>query len=142
MRRHTRGALVTGVHSVLFRSLGVEYLLHCRSSFGRSIVIALSEARSGRMLWSNREELGDTVSPVEIDRILTDVVAAVSMQVATDQEERVRERSIHDLTADELLWRARWPRRRLPVADHHTPDTLLDIHAPARPGNAPHPHKK
>src|SRR3546814_12736499 len=42
------------------RRLGVEYLLHCRSSFGRSIVIALSEARSGRMLWSNREEPGDS----------------------------------------------------------------------------------
>src|SRR3546814_10334145 len=53
------------------RRLGVEYLLHCRSSFGRSIVIALSEARSGRMLWSKREALGATVSPVVIDRIMT-----------------------------------------------------------------------
>ena len=118
------------------RRLGVEYLLHCRSSFGRSIVIALSEARSGRMLWSNREELGDTVSPVEIDRILTDVVAAVSMQVATDQEERVRDRSIHDLNADELLWRARWHMRRLTVADLQIADNLLDMAAQARPGSA------
>src|SRR3546814_18696466 len=101
------------VHAV--RQLCVEYLLHCRSSFGRSIVIALSEARSGRMLWSNREELGDTVSPVEIDRILTDVVAAVSMQVATVQEERVRDSSIHDLNAAELFWRAPWPIRPLPL---------------------------
>src|SRR3546814_19130501 len=88
------------------------------------------------MLWSNREELGDTVSPVEIDRILTDVVAAVSMQVATDQEERVRDRSIHDLNADELLWRARWHMRRLTVADLQIADNLLDMAAPARPGSA------
>src|SRR3546814_17267091 len=88
------------------------------------------------MLWSNREELGDTVSPVEIDRILTDVVAAVSMQVATDQEERVRDRRIHDLKADELLWRARWPMRRLTVADLQLADNLLDKAAQARPGSA------
>src|SRR3546814_20144497 len=79
------------------RRLGVEYLLHCRSSFGRSIVIALSEARSGRMLWSNREELGDTVSPVEIDSSLTDVVAAGSWSGATDQDEGERDRRLPDL---------------------------------------------
>src|SRR3546814_9883676 len=95
-----------------------------------------SDVCSSDLLWSNREELGDTVSPVEIDRILTDVVAAVSMQVATDQEERVRDRSIHDLNADELLWRARWHMRRLTVADLPIADNLLDMAAQARTGSA------
>src|SRR3546814_14186016 len=58
------------------------------------------------------------------------------MQVATDQEERVRDRSIHDLNADELLWRARWHMRRLTVADLQIADNLLDLAAQARPGSA------
>src|SRR3546814_11197113 len=42
------------------RRLGVEYLLHCRSNFGRTLVNGMSGARRGQRLWAIHGALADT----------------------------------------------------------------------------------
>lgn len=116
--------------------LGVDYLLHCRLGPRRTFLLALSEARNGRLMWSSRYSLGEPVAVIEVEQIATDAVAALSMQIETDQQQRVRDRGIHHLNADELVWRARWHMRRLTREDSRIAEELLGMAAQSRPGSA------
>lgn len=116
--------------------LGVDYVLHCRFGPGRTFVLALSEVRNGHLLWSSRYAIGEPVAVSEVERIATDAVAALSLQIETDQQLRVRDRGIHQLNADELVWRARWHARRLTREDSRIAENLLELAARARPGSA------
>jgi tetratricopeptide (TPR) repeat protein len=118
------------------RMLGVDYLLHCRFGPGRTFVLALSEAHNGHLLWSSRYPLGEPVAIHEVEEIATDAVAALSMQIETDQQQRVRDRGIHHLNADGLVWRARWHMRRLTREDSRIAEELLDMAGQSRPGSA------
>jgi tetratricopeptide (TPR) repeat protein len=116
--------------------LGADYLLHCRLGQRRTFALALSQASNGHLLWSSRYALGEPVAASEVEQIATDAVAALSLQIETDQQLRVRDRGIHHLSADELIWRARWHMRRLTREDSQIADSLLEIAAKTRPGSA------
>lgn len=115
--------------------LDADYLLHCRLIGERTFQLALSE-RGSRLLWSGRHPLGEPVTAGEIERIATDTVAALAMQIEIAQQQRVRGRDIHKLSADELVWRARWHMRRLTREDARTAETLLEMAVAARPDSA------
>jgi TolB-like protein/Flp pilus assembly protein TadD len=118
------------------RLLNVDYLLHCRLGLGRNFTLTLSETSSGRLLWSRRYDLGDPVAASDIDRVATDAVAALSMLIETDQQQRVRDRVVQGLTPDELVWRARWHMRRLTREDARIAEDLLEMAIRARPASA------
>ena len=115
--------------------LGVDYLLHCRLASDRTFQLALSE-RSGHLLWSGRYPLGEPVAPREVASIVTDAVAALAMQIEIDQQQRVRGRDTLQLSADELVWRARWHMRRLTRDDARVAAQLLDTAIAAHAGSA------
>lgn len=116
--------------------LNVAYVLHCRLSLGRSFTLTLSETESGRLLWSRRYELQAPVAASDVERAATDAIAALSMQIETDQQRRVRDRQVQAMTPDELLWRARWHMRRLTREDARQAEVLLAMAALARPDSA------
>lgn len=116
--------------------LKVDYLLHCRLGLGRTFNLTLCETGGGRLLWSCRYDLADPVAMADVERIATDAVAALAMQIETDQQLRVRDRGIQHLSPDELVWRARWHMRRLTRDDAKTAERLLEMAARARPGSA------
>ena len=116
------------------KTQGVVYLLSCQPVPGEAILISLCEAASGRVIWSSRHDLNQNGPGGDIKRVAIDAIAAVSSRIEADQAERLQDRPIEDLNPDELLWRARWHKRRLTRADAELTADLLDLAATARPG--------
>ncbi len=115
------------------KALGVEYLLHCQLNPDGTATVALSQAASARLLWSSRHDLGNDGASCDPAQIANDSIAVLSVRIAADQAERVRDRPVEQLNPDELLWRARWHMRRLTRRDADETDRLLARAAQARP---------
>ena len=115
--------------------LGADYVLHCRIGETRTFQLALSEG-GNHLLWSGRHMLGEPVQAGELKAIATDAVAALVMQIETVQLQRVRQRDIQQLNANELVWRARWHMRRLTRDDALKAEELLDRALKVRPKSA------
>lgn len=113
---------------------GVAYLLSCQPVPSEAILLTLCEASSGRVIWSSRHGLNQSGPRADIKRVAIDAIAAVSSRIEADQAERLQDRPIEDLNADELLWRARWHKRRFTRADAKLTTNLLDLAVTARPG--------
>lgn len=115
--------------------LGVDYLLHCRMGANRIFHVALSE-HDGRVLWSGRFPFSEPVTADEVEGVAISAIAALALRIEVDQQQRAREREIHQLNADELVWRARWHMRRLTREDAQTAERLLDMAIAAQPNSA------
>ena len=107
--------------------LGVDYLLHCQFNLDESLTIALSQASSSRLLWSDRQPLVDGDGANDPSRIVNNSIAAMAARVAADQAERVRGRPIDELDTHELLWRIRWHMDRLNREDARLARGILQI---------------
>jgi hypothetical protein len=115
--------------------LGVDYLLHCRLGTSRTFHAVLMDS-GNRLLWSGRHPLSDPVQSSDVEGIVTAVVAALTMQIETSQQQRVRHQGIHQLSANELVWRARWHMRRLTREDARLANDLLDLALASSPDSS------
>jgi tetratricopeptide (TPR) repeat protein len=113
--------------------LGADYLLLCRSTADRRFQISVSATITGQILWTAGYPLGAPVTSAEVEKIATEAVAALAARIETEQELRVRDLSIPRLSADELVWRARWHMKRLTRNDAAIADQLLEQAALANP---------
>lgn len=113
--------------------LGVDYLLHCQFNPDETFTIALSQASSSRLLWSDRHGLFDASGKGDPSKIANVSIAAVAARIEADLIERVRGRPVEQLATHELLWRARWHMDRLNRDDAHMANQLLRIAAEREP---------
>ncbi len=115
------------------KTLGVDYLLHCQFNPDETLTIALSQASSSRLLWSDRHPLSDTSGSGDSSKIANVLIAAVAARIEADQVDRVRGRPADQLATHELLWRARWHMDRLNRDDARMANELLRIAAEREP---------
>jgi TolB-like protein len=125
--------------SRLRRLLGADYVLHCRLAGPTDrlvLQLRLVETATGRLLWTERTPLENQVTHGLLDRVADSTVAALSTRIETEQQIRVSNRNIEELTVDELVWRARWHMRRLTRRDSEIAAELLERAARDRPNAA------
>jgi len=92
------------------QDLGAEYILKgsVREAQGRlRVSVALSAARQGRVVWSDRYE-GEGKDVFEFqDRIVTNIVGVLALQVTQAERERGAGRPVESLEAYDLVLQAR-----------------------------------
>jgi tetratricopeptide (TPR) repeat protein len=118
-------------------SLGADYLLHCEQGASEdSIQLVLSEGRSSRILWSRRYGLSSQ-HPLEaaLQLMAEETVAELGSRIEVEQQMRVLDRGIQKLSANELVWRARWHMRRLTREDSRIAEQLLEQAAATGPND-------
>ncbi|WP_077146965.1 tetratricopeptide repeat protein [Sphingopyxis sp. KK2] len=115
------------------KALGVDYLLHCQFNPDETLTIALSQASSSRLLWSDRHALLETAGTSDPSKIANNSIAALAARIEADQVERVRGRPADQLDTHELLWRARWHMDRLTRDDARKAGELLQRAAKREP---------
>lgn len=109
------------------RPIDPDYFLCCRVSPCDMLVITLNDATTDQVLWSVRQRFENFGSPVDARQIASDVIAAASARIESDQIERLHNRPIETLGPDELLWRVRWHNRRLTGEDFRLAQKFLDL---------------
>lgn len=117
----------------LGKALGVDYLLHCQFNADETVTIALSQAKSSRLLWSDRHALSGAAGTCDPARIADESIAVAIARIEADQIERIRGRPVAQLATHELLWRARWHMDRLNRDDARLARELLEIAATREP---------
>lgn len=120
-------------------AMGARYLLQGQllaKGNGLAMSVSLTDAPTGRVIWSHRDDLPDGLSQEAIERVIRDLVSALDARVESAEHERVMHKSIDDLTVNELIWRARWHLNRLSRADAAIAKDLLDQALAANPNSA------
>lgn len=115
------------------KALGIDYLLHCQFNPDESVTIALSQASTSRLLWSDRHDLLDNAGSSDPSKIASNTIATISARIEADQVEKVRGRPVEQLATHELLWRARWHIDRLNRDDARTANQILQLAATRQP---------
>jgi TolB-like protein len=109
-------------------TLGVRYVLEGRlSGEAGSFVLALSlsDAETGRIVWSHRAELPSILSRATTDTLVRNLVGALDNGVDFAEQEAALAKRSEDLTVIELVWRARWHINRYTRKDAAIADDLI-----------------
>lgn len=100
--------------------VGAGYILRGRladSIAGPVMHLNLIEGGRGQLIWSERFDLSPEMVPELMARLTSDIVAILASRIDLQEQAKVIERPIDNLSASEMVWRARWHMKRLSRRD-------------------------
>jgi TolB-like protein/Tfp pilus assembly protein PilF len=121
------------------QALGVRYIVEGRlrrRDGAPQLTASVSDAESGRALWTWRADLPADAPLRDPDVILTEVVAALASRIDDAEMTRAVSRPAGDPEVNDLIWRARWHHNRYTGDDSRIAEQLLQ-EALAREPNSP-----
>lgn len=120
-------------------ALGARYIIEGRlrrRDDGFALMATISDAETGRALWTWRTDLPLGCAPHHLDELLTEIVAALASRVDDAEMNRAVGRVETDPHVNNLIWRARWHHNRYTREDSRIAEDLLQ-EALARAPNSP-----
>lgn len=111
------------------RDLGARYVLQGRLRRQDDLFrlsATLTEAETGKVLWSPRVTLPWRCSPQMLEELAADLVAVLDARIMHAEQSLARAKPLDDLSVHDLVWRARWHLNRFSKADSEQAGRLLD----------------
>lgn len=118
--------------------VGAAYVLRGRlerRSDKLALQVNLLDSSNGQWLWSERFALPDGVTQQVMSDLAHQLVSNLESRIDTEQQGRMVERDVGDLSIDELVWRARWHLNRLTRKDSLIARELLERALEQRPNS-------
>ncbi|MFM5954470.1 MAG: hypothetical protein ACKOPE_09235 [Novosphingobium sp.] len=101
-----------------------------------ALQVTLLDGLKGQLLWSERFSLPAGVTQEVLEQLAHQLVANLESRIDTEQQVRVIDRAVEDLSYNELVWRARWHLNQLTRADSAIARDLLERAVQERPNSA------
>jgi TolB-like protein/Flp pilus assembly protein TadD len=125
--------------AALRQNLGIKYLLEGRlrsAEQGFGLSVTLSEADTGRVIWSSRADLPAHQTQDALSDLMAGIVSVLDTRIDHAEQVRAHTKPQSDLNVNELIWRGRWHLHRLTKADSEMAQRLF-AEALAREPNSP-----